>query len=138
MTVLVLDSEAMWSLTRRPGATTSPALAALTAALDNEWDVVVPAAVLAELYRGPKRQHAVDAALSAHNDIIIVPTDRRLARQIGTLLAAAGMRSDHHVDATVVAVALAAGGGLVVTADPDDMLALAAHAPGVDVEPLAD
>lgn len=136
MTVLVLDAEAMWSLTRRPGAKSSPALAALTAARDNDWEVVVPAAVLAELYRGATRQQAVDAALSAHADIIIEPTDRRLARHIGALLERAGKGSAHHVDATVIAVALAAGGGVVVTRDPGDMNALAARAPGVVVEPL--
>lgn len=136
MSVVVLDSEAMWSLTRRPGVDPKGTLAALTAARDNGWDVVVPAAVLAELYRGRTQQQSVDAALSAHGDIKVVPTDQPLARQIGTLLAQARMGSEHHVDATVVAVALAAGGGLVVTGDLDDLQLLAAHAPGVAVEPL--
>ena len=137
MSVVVLDSEAMWSLTRRPGVEPKGTLAVLTAARDNEWDVVVPAAVLAELYRGRTQQQSVDAALSAYGDIKVAPTDQSLARQIGTLLAQAHMGSEHHVDATVAAVALAAGGGLVVTGDLDDLQLLAAHAPGVAVEPLS-
>jgi predicted nucleic acid-binding protein len=137
MSVVVLDSEAMWSLTRRPGANPKGALAALTAARENNWDVVVPAAVLAELYRGRRQQQSIDAALSAHGDITVAATDQRLARYIGSLLAQASMGSEHHVDATVVAVALAAGGGLVVTGDLDDLQTLAAHAPGVAVEPLS-
>ncbi len=64
-------------------------------------------------------------------------TDQRLARHIASLLAQASTGSEHHVDATVVAVALAAGGGLVVTGDVDDLQMLAAHAPGVAVEPLS-
>jgi predicted nucleic acid-binding protein len=137
MTVVVLDSEAMWSLTRRPGADPTGALAALTAARDNNWDVVVPAAVLAELCRGRQQQQAVDAALGAHGDISVAATDQSLARHIGNLLARAAMGSEHHVDATVVAVALAAGGGLVVTGDLQDIQRLAAHAPAVAVEPLS-
>lgn len=137
MSVVVLDSEAMWSLTRRRGVDPKGALAALVAARANNWDVVVPAAVLAELYRGARQQQSVDAALSAHDDITVAVTDQRLARYIGSLLAQANMGSEHHVDATVVAVALAAGGGLVVTGDLDDLQTLAAHAPGVAVEPLS-
>lgn len=137
MTVLVLDSEAMWSLARRPRIDPKGVLAALTAARDNNWDVVVPAAVLAELYRGSQQQPPVDAALSAHGDIAVVATDRSLARTIGNLLARAQMGSEHHVDATAVAVALAAGGGLVVTGDLADLQRIAAHAPGVAVEPLS-
>lgn len=137
MNVVVLDSEAMWSLTRRPGVDPKGALAALVAARANNWDVVVPAAVLAELYRGARQQQSVDAALSAHDDITVAVTDQRLARYIGSLLAQANMGSEHHVDATVVAVAFAAGGGLVVTGDLDDLQTLAAHAPGVAVEPLS-
>lgn len=137
MSVVVLDAEAMWSLTRRPGVDPKGALAALTAARDNNWDVVVPAAVLAELYRGSQQQQSIDAALSAYSDITVAATDQPLARHIGSLLAQAGVGSEHHVDATVVAVALAAGGGLVVTGDLDDLQLLAAYAPGVAVEPLA-
>lgn len=137
MSVVVLDAEAMWSLTRRPGVDPKGALAALTAARDNNWDVVVPAAVLAELYRGSQQQQSIDAALSAYSDMTVAATDQPLARHIGSLLAQAGVGSEHHVDATVVAVALAAGEGLVVTGDLDDLQLLAAYAPGVAVEPLA-
>ncbi len=84
MSVLVLDSEAMWSLTRQPGVNPKGALAALTAARENNWDVVVPAAVLAELYWGGPQQQAIDATLSAHGDIAVTATDQRLAPYIGT------------------------------------------------------
>jgi hypothetical protein len=64
-------------------------------------------------------------------------TDQRLARHIGRLLAQASRGPEHHGDATVVAAGLAAGGGLVVTGDLDDLQALDVHAPGVDIEPLS-
>ncbi|MFT4215588.1 MAG: hypothetical protein QM619_00150 [Micropruina sp.] len=38
------------------------------------------------------------------------------------------------MDAAVVATALAAGGGVIATGDPDDLDALAAGLPGISVE----
>ncbi|WP_415103128.1 PIN domain-containing protein [Micropruina sp.] len=76
----------------------------------------------------------VDSCLGRHSGIDVVDTTRTLARTIGNLLARAGRGSVDHVDAAVVATALAAGGGVIATGDPDDLDALAAGLPGISVE----
>lgn len=53
-------------------------------------------------------------------------TDRDLARIVGGVLAAAGAGSSMIVDAHVVAVAVEAGGGVVVTGDEQDLSRLSA------------
>ncbi len=137
MTTIVLDSEAMSQLARtREGADSRHVHAALRAAVDAGTDVLVPAAVLAEQYRGGRRDQAVDSCLGRYSGIDVVDTTRALARRIGSLLARAGMGSEHHVDATVVATALGAGGGLILTSDVDDLTVLAAVAVGVTVAPV--
>ena len=125
MTVLVLDSQALWLLAQtQRGTPPGAAHAALTAAYDAGVDVVVPAAVLAELYRGRGHDQTVDAYLGRSTGIAVADTTRPLARRIGHVLARAGRGSADHVDATVVSVAIAAGGGAVATGDPDDITAL--------------
>jgi predicted nucleic acid-binding protein len=64
-------------------------------------------------------------------------TDRTLARLIGALLAEAGAGSALFADAHPVAAAVEAGGGVIQTADPDDLTRLAAPYRTVVVEPLA-
>lgn len=135
MTTLVLDAEALSRLARAHGGRAPGAVhAALRAAVDTDSDVVVPAAVLAELYRGGRHDQTVNACLGRHSGIEVVDTTRTLARRVGSLLARAGRGSEDHVDATVVAVALAAGGGVIATGDPDDIAALAVDVVGVAVE----
>lgn len=134
MTALVLDSEALNLLAARRD---SPGLrrvhAALTAAVAERVPVVTPAAGLAELYRGGGWDQRVDSTLGRHTGIQIRDTDRTLARLIGHILALARMGSEHHLDASAVATCLAAGGGLVLTADSEDLERLAAAAPGVEI-----
>jgi hypothetical protein len=89
-------------------------------------DVIVPALVLAELYRGPGRTHLVDACLSRETGIAIRDTDRALARLVGAVLASARAGSELIVDAHSVVVAVEAGGGIVLTTDPADLNRLAA------------
>ena len=62
-------------------------------------------------------------------------TNRGLARRIGHLLARARRGSEHHVDATVVAVTVSAGGGVIVTGDPSDITAPADGLVGISVLP---
>ena len=89
--------------------------------------VVVPAVILAELYRGPGHSSMVDACLSREEDALAVRnTDRILARYVGGVLAAGGAGSELLADAHVVATAVEAGGGVVLTADGRDMARLAA------------
>lgn len=135
---LVLDSEAISRLARSLEGRGVPGtvLTALRAAERSNVDVLVPAAVLAEQYRGGRHDQAVDSCLGRHRGIDVVDTTRELARRIGNLLARAGMDSEHHVDATVVATAVAAGGGLILTSDVDDLEHLAGGAVGVEVRGL--
>ena len=84
---LVLDAEAVSRLAH-PGRR-AEVKAALAAALRLRRDVVVPAVVLAELYRGPKHDAVVDALLARETAIAVRDTDRALARLVGGVLAAA-------------------------------------------------
>jgi len=110
--------------------------AALRAATMTTTDVVVPAAVLAECYRGGGHDQAIDACLGREGGIRIVNTDRALARRVGNLLARAGVGSGFHVDGCVVATCAMAGGGVVLTGDPDDVGRLAASTIGVRFEAI--
>lgn len=102
-----------------------------------ERDVLVPAVVLAELYRGYGRNQLVDACLSRESASITTrDTDRHLARIVGGVLTAADARSSMIVGAHVVAVAVEAGGGVVVTGDPKDLGRLSASYPNVVVEAI--
>ena len=82
----------------------------------------------------------LEAALARHDAdrrerpaVRLIDTDFALARQVGTILDAAGRSSEMVADAHVVAVCVPAGGGLVVTADPDDIDELAATVPAARV-----
>ena len=130
-TCLVLDAEAVSRLAR-PGRR-AEVKAAMAAALRLRRDVMVPAVVLAELHRGPKHNQVVDALLTRETAIAVRDTDRTLARLVGGLLSAAAAGSDAMVDAHVVATAVEAGGGTVVTGDPDDLERLAVAYPYVHV-----
>lgn len=139
MRPLVLDSTALAQLARSrrlkpvgPGRVH----AALRAALEADAQVLVPAAVLSELYRGAAHDQAVDACLGRYGQITVADTTRSLARHIGHLLASAEMSSEHHVDAAVLATALNAGGGLILTGDPGDLGSLAAGHPRIQIERL--
>lgn len=136
-TALILDAQAL-SLVAA-GAQGQPAgkvFTALRAAINENAAVLTPAAVLAELYRGSPHDAAIDSLLSRTPAIRIAATDRSLARIIGGLLTSAGRSSADHVDATVVATAITAGGGLILTADPDDIRAIAAGEQGIEVKTI--
>lgn len=135
MTALVLDSQAFSVLARGQSAEKSVVRAALRAALETEARVVVPAAVLAELYRGGTHDQIVDSCLG-RNTIGVVDTTKQLARQVGNLLARAGRGSRDHVDATVVAAAVSHGGGVILTSDVGDISALADGLIGITVESI--
>lgn len=132
MSVLVLDSQA-FSLLARPGRGRSAVRDVLQAAWEENTPVVIPAAVLAEQYRGGGHDQVVDSYLGRTTGISVIVTDRELARQVGHLLARARRGSRDHVDATVVATALAGGGGVIATTDSDDLTALASGLPGIAI-----
>jgi predicted nucleic acid-binding protein len=135
--ILSLDAEAVNAMAGRDGPTKRKVQRALEAAARTRSEVIVPAVVLAELYRGSARSQAVDAFLARHEAAITTrDTDRTLARYVGTILLGAGMGSEHMVDAHVVAAVVEAGGGVALTGDPDDLARLAARYQTVLVEPL--
>ena len=135
MSTLVLDSEAFSQVARsRAGQRPGTVLAALVAAVELGSDVLVPAAVLAEQYRGGRHDHLTDACLGRHSGIDVVDTTRPLAKTVGNLLARAGRGSEDHVDATVVATAVAVGGGVIATGDPEDLNALSHGLVGITIE----
>jgi hypothetical protein len=108
----------------------------MDAAKEEKAWVLVPAVVLADQYRGGSHDQVIDSFLARHPFIDIISTDRDLARKIGNLLASKGMGSEHHVDASVVAVAAEARNAVIFTSDPDDLRPLASDFPGVRIEPL--
>ncbi len=99
-------------------------------------DVRVAAVTLAEVSRGTARTSRAAAAVARDRGgarVVVVPTDERLARLVGSVLHSAGRDSDDIADAHVVAVCGGAEAAVVVTSDPDDILALAAAIPATRV-----
>ncbi len=93
---------------------------------------VVPLPVLAEVYRGDASDAGVDRLFV--NGVRRLALDLRTARLAGHLRSRAGTGSA--IDAIVVATAIRLGGGIVATADSDDLKRLAADYPNVAIWPL--
>lgn len=121
-----LDSEAFSALAGKRSNRQREVRAALAAAARLRRDVIVPALVLAELYRGAGRSAFLDACLSRETGLLIRNTDREFARLVGGVLASARAGTELVVDAHVVAAAIEAGGGVVLTGDSKDLVRLAA------------
>lgn len=123
---LVLDSGAVSRLAER-----SLRAAAVIAALAAEglWPPVVPTPVLIESLRG-------DTAKDAHANRLLKTCDvvegmpETLARRAAYLRTRAGAGSA----VAALVLAMAEPGGSVLTSDPDDLRALAAHAHDVIIE----
>jgi predicted nucleic acid-binding protein len=86
-------------------------------------DTIVPAAVIAQAWRGPRS--AAIAMILSH--VLVEPVDESLAKAAGELLGRSGTRDV--VDALVVASA-ARRNDVIVTSDRGDIERLAAHALG--------
>jgi len=123
---IVLDAEALAALAGQAGRRSLEVRAALRAAVRIHREVLVPAVILAELYRGPRHNLLVDACLSRETGIKVRDTDRPLARLVGGVLAAAQAGSEHLADAHVIATAVELGGGIALTTDTEDLGRLAA------------
>lgn len=136
MTVVVLDSEAVSRLARSRPTDRTRVRVAMEAATRLGHDVVVPAVVLAELYRGPRHDPVVDACLARETGLKVRDTDRSLARAVGGVLAVAGAGSEDMVDAHVIAAAAETDRGVVLTGDQADLTRLAAPYPSVVVQEL--
>jgi predicted nucleic acid-binding protein len=122
---VVLDSEAVSALAGGGSKRQRVVRAALGVADRLGREMIVPALVLAELYRGRGRVQAVDALLARETALLVRNTDRAFARLVGAVLNAAGADSEMIVDAHSVAAAIEAGGGIVLTTDPRDLERLA-------------
>lgn len=131
--VLVLDAEALSALARPRGDRFHEVRAALEAARRLSRDVVTPAVILAELCRGPGRNQVVDACLSRQSFIDVRDTDRGFARYVGGVLSAARADSSDLADAHVVAAAVEAGGGVLLTTDDADLNRLSSGYPNIHV-----
>jgi predicted nucleic acid-binding protein len=136
---LVLDAEAVNALLDPRHPAERKVRRAMEAARRLRREVVIATGTLAEFYRGAGRNQALDALLAreAGDGLVLRNTDRTLARLIGALLAEAGAGSALFANAHPVAAAVEAGGGVIQTADPDDLTRLAAPYRTVVVEALA-
>ena len=125
---LILDSGAVIGLSRGD----QRARAFLARALELRAPVEIPVVVVAETLRGGPRDALVHRVLNA---VGLVPEAREAhGRTAGRLLGAAG--STATVDALVVAHAVEAGGGQILTGDEEDLARLAAHHSEVWIQPL--
>jgi hypothetical protein len=111
---VILDAGGLIAFERRDRRT----LARLRAAGELEEEVVVPATVLAQIWRGGSRQAGVARLLEG---CLVDDLDEDRARQVGELLGAAG-RDD--VPDGHVAVLAAERRVLVLTSAPEDLRAL--------------
>jgi predicted nucleic acid-binding protein len=136
---LVLDAEAVSALLDPRHPSERKVRQAMEAARRLGRDVAIATGTLAGLYRGAGRNQALDALLARQSadGLVLRDTDRSLARLIGAVLAEADADSALFADAHPVAVAVEAGGGVIPTADPDDLTRLAAPYRTIVIEPLA-
>lgn len=127
MAVAVLDSEPLWRLVRaRSGTARAEAVRAfLRSAQRRGYDIVVPSAVLAEVFRGGSDDANVNRIIDGSTGIRVTTSGRAIARWAGTLLARDHLDSCHVVDALVVGTAIRLGGGVVQTGDGGDLRSLA-------------
>lgn len=133
---VVLDAEAVSALAW-PGdraVAARRAQAVLAEASRRNALVRIPAAVLAEAYRGSGRDAGLDRIAGRANRV--VPMDHRTARLAGRLLGRDRLDSCHVVDASIVATAARLGGAVVITGDADDVRSLARQHPNVVVQAL--
>ena len=134
---LILDSEAVHSLARATerGILAKRARAVLTVAYERRALVRVPAAVLAEVCRGPRLDAAVNHLLQGHG-IVVCDMGRDVAQRAGDILYRRKLSSQHAVDAFVVATALSFESAVIATGDPKDIQNMAAPYRQIRVLPL--
>lgn len=128
---MVLDSEGLWAVARNDS---EDARAVLAASREAGVPVLVPAAVLAETLFGDARDARANQALKK---LQVVPTTELVARLAAELKRRAGMAGVMAtIDAIVVAVSVASGGGVILTADTDDIRKLGNCASGIRIRPV--
>jgi predicted nucleic acid-binding protein len=113
---ITFDTGALIAIERR-----SRRMQALLDEIDRrEWEVAVPAGVVAQAWRGGARQARV-ASLLSDERTEVVPLDNPVARAVGLLCGRSG-----HADVVDVSVAICARQRSlhVVTSDPEDLRAV--------------
>lgn len=113
MSTLVLDSGALIALERRDGR----ALALLRELVAAKLSAHVPSAVVAQVWRGSPRQHAVMRLLKAEA-VRVHPFTESLAYRIGLLLGSSGTADVVDAHVALLGRSLRAP---IVTSDPDDL-----------------
>lgn len=119
---VVLDSEAVNALAHATerAVLAERSRAILQVAYERRALVRVPAAVLAEVCRGPRFDGAVERVLNDRG-IQVCALTRSIAQRAGGLLAKAKLSSAHAVDAFVVATALDFDAAVIATGDAADI-----------------
>ena len=119
--ILVLDCQAFSLLVDRDRPEALRRLQGLIQQVQARNGLVrVPAAVLAETYRGPRREAEVNRLTKRRTPV--VTTGQSMAKEAGRLLHRDGKDSCHAIDALVVATAIRLAGDVVIaTSDPDDI-----------------
>ncbi|CAN5656911.1 MAG: VapC toxin family PIN domain ribonuclease [Euzebyaceae bacterium] len=125
---LILDSGAVIAVSRHDVR----GRAALAAAHEAGAEVSIPSVVVAETVRGTATDAPVNRIIKAVGEVSWA--DESIGRLAGALLGAG--RSNATVDAVVVASAIGAGGGVILTGDPGDLEALAVDHPDVVIRSL--
>lgn len=127
MRALILDSEGVSKLIARDRGLNEW----LSAARAEDTPVIASAVTLVEAVAPKSDVRAADYALSR---IRVVNATAAHAKVATGLLRKAGLHGHRYaLDALVAATALAAGGGVVLTSDPDDLAALLDGQPAVRV-----
>ncbi len=124
---LILDSGAVIGLSRGDHSIR----AFLRRSIEIDIPVEIPVVVVAETIRGTRRDAPVDRVLKAVGDDV-PETTPAVGRRAGRLLGEA--RSSATIDALVVAHAVEAGGGVILTGDGADLSALASAHPEVQIQ----
>jgi predicted nucleic acid-binding protein len=134
--ILLLDAEGVSALAMpgERGVARRRAQALLSELARREGVLRIPSIVLAEVYRGPAREAAINRLINGSAGVIT--TGQALAKGAARLLERDGLNSCHVVDACLVATAIALGGAVIATADPDDIRSLARDHQNVVVAPL--
>ncbi len=133
--MLLLDSEALSAVAHGPAGRRDRVRALIMEMRARDLPVATVAAVLAEVVRGRGADAAVFAGLRRER-VEVYPVDSRTGVRAGQLLGRVRAGSEMAIDAFVVAVADLAGGAVVATADPGDLIRLSAHATRVVVADL--
>jgi len=111
---LVLDSGALIAVERRD----ERMAAIVQLAVTEKVPIYLPAGVLAQVWRGTPRQHAIGILLKS-KAVNVVPLDEASAKRVGALLTKS--KTSDVTDAHVALVARTLGNATVVTSDPKDI-----------------